>query len=359
MEAEGAPLELSVIVPTYNERENIEALIERVEEALKGARFELIVVDDNSPDGTAEAALKAGERYGNVRVLRRPCKLGLGSAVMEGASAAKARVLAVLDADLQHPPELLPVMLSKMKEGYDLVVASRFVDGGGVEGWSAWRRLASWAARILARLALPRARLLKDSMSGYFMFRREVLEGVELRPRGFKVLLELLVKGRWSRLVEVPYVFKPRLKGRSKLGFNEVVAYLKHVLELSGYRPLKFAAVGASGIVVNEGLLHILAHLAPLYVAGAASIEASILSNFALNDAWTFKDRRAGRWLARCVRYHGAVALGALTNYVALLALTLLAGLHYLVANFIGIFLGFLVNYSVSEFFVWRGFSHG
>jgi dolichol-phosphate mannosyltransferase len=354
-----APLELSVIVPTFNERENIGPLIERVEEALRDVRFELIVVDDGSPDGTAEAAVKVGGRYGNVRVLRRPGKLGLSSAVMDGASLAKADVLAVLDADLQHPPELLPAMLAKVREGYDLVVASRLVEGGGVEGWSLWRRLVSKAAGALAKLALPRARALRDVMSGYFMLKREVLEGVELKPRGFKVLLELIVKGRWSRAVEVPYVFKPRLKGRSKLGVGEVASYLRQLLELSGYRPLKFAAVGASGIIVNEGLLHALIHLAPLQLAGALSIEASILSNFALNDRWTFKDRRLSTWPARCARYHVAVALGALTNYMALLALTLLAGMHYLVANLVGILLGFMVNYAVSELFVWRSLPHG
>lgn len=356
---QGGPVEVSVIVPTYNERDNIELLINRVEEALRDVRFELIVVDDNSPDGTAEVAAKVGERYGNIKVLKRPGRLGLASAVIDGAREAKGEVLAVLDADLQHPPELLPLMLRKVREGYDLVVASRFVEGGGVEGWSAWRRLISRVAGALAKLLLPRARAVKDVMSGYFMFKRRVLDGVELRPRGFKILLELVVKGGWTRVAEVPYVFKPRLRGRSKLNLGEAASYLRHLLSLCGHRPLKFAAVGSTGVLVNEGLLYALAHVTPIYIAGAISIEASILSNFALNDAWTFKDRRAGSGLARCVKYHGAVALGGLTNYAVLLSLTLLAGLHYLVANLLGIFLGFLVNYSISEIFVWEGLPRG
>ncbi|MEM4699979.1 MAG: glycosyltransferase [Candidatus Nezhaarchaeales archaeon] len=349
---EGGP-ELSVVVPTFNERDNIEELIRRIEEALKGVRFEVVVVDDNSPDGTAEVAAELGRLYGNVRVVRRPGKLGLGSAVVDGISASKADVIAVIDADLQHPPELLPVMLNRVREGYDLVVASRLIDGGGTRGWSAFRKLVSRAAGCIARLALPRARRIRDVMSGYFMFRRRVLDGVELRPRGFKVLLELVVKGSWARVSEVPYVFKPRRRGSSKLTLGEAAAYLRHVLELSGYRPLKFAAVGALGAVVNEALLLALAPLLPLHLAGSASIEASILSNFAINDSWTFKDRRAGRWAARCAKYHAAVALGALVNYATLLALSL-AGVHYLVANLLGILLGFIANYLVSEHFVWR-----
>jgi len=347
-------LELSVIVPTYNERDNIVTLLERVESSLKGRRFELIVVDDNSPDGTADVAYKASERYGNVKVIRRPAKLGLGSAVTEGARVAKANVLAVMDADLQHPPELLPKMLDKINEGFDIVVASRYIRGGGIEGWGLWRRLVSRVAIALAKLALPRVRGFKDSMSGFFMFKRGVIDGVELKPKGFKVLLEILVKGKWNAATELPYMFKPRLKGKSKLNTKEVYSYIKYLLELSSYRPIKFAAVGASGIVVNEGLLHLLIHFIPLQVAGALAIETSVLSNFILNNYWTFKDRKEGGILSKCLRYHGAVAIGALVNYVVLLSLVAFLGMHYLIANLIGIFLGFLANYSVSELFVWR-----
>ncbi|RLF16176.1 MAG: glycosyltransferase family 2 protein [Thermoprotei archaeon] len=349
----GVP-ELSVIVPTYNERENLPLLVERVEEALKGRSFELIVVDDNSPDGTAEEALRLAEKYGNLKVIRRPGKLGLSSAVLDGVREARAGVIAVMDADLQHPPELLPKMLGKIGEGFDLVVASRYIEGGGVEGWSFWRRLISRAATLMAKLALPRVRGLRDLMSGFFMFKREVIEGVELRPRGFKVLLEILVKGRWSRAAEVPYLFKPRERGKSKLGARVMWNYVEQLLELSSYRPLKFAAVGSIGVAVNEGLLHVLMHFLPLQLAGAIAIETSILNNFILNDQWTFKDRKVGRWAYRCLKYHGAVAVGGLVNYVVLLALTLLFGVHYLISNLIGILMGFLANYAVSEVFVWR-----
>jgi len=347
-------LQLSVVVPTYNEVENIVELIERVESALRGARFEVIIVDDGSPDGTADVAESLNEKYGNVVVLRRTGKLGLASAIVEGVKASKGGVVAVMDADLQHPPELLPEMLSKIRGGRDVVIASRYAERGGVKGWSIVRRVVSKGAISLARLLLPEVGRVKDPVSGYFMFRKELLEGLRLEALGYKFLLELLVKRPGAKTAEVPYVFKPRRRGRSKLGLIEYYKYLMLCFKLSKYRPLKFAMVGALGIVVNEGLLHLLVTLgSPMPLASPVAIEASILNNFAWNELWTFKDRRTGKLTIRCLSFHGAVLLGALTNYITLLTLAGL-GLHYLMANLIGILLGFLVNYMLSETYVWR-----
>jgi dolichol-phosphate mannosyltransferase len=228
----GKPLELSIVVPTYMEAENIPELVDGVENALKGISFELIIVDDNSPDGTATLAERLNGKYGNIKVLRRPGKLGLGSAVLEGFREAKSDVLAVMDADLQHPPELLPQMYRKICEGYSLVVASRYVDGGGVEGWSLLRKIASLGAVKLAHLLLPKTRSVRDPMSGFFMLRRSVVDGVRLSSRGFKVLLEILVKGKCNPIVEVPYLFKPRRKGESKLSLKEIILYSLLLLRL-------------------------------------------------------------------------------------------------------------------------------
>ena len=228
----GKPIELSIVVPTYMEAENIPMLVEEVENALKDVSFELIIVDDNSPDGTATLAERLNGKYGNIKVLRRPGKLGLGSAVLEGFREAKSDVLAVMDADLQHPPELLPQMYRKICEGYSLVVASRYVDGGGVEGWSFFRRLISWGAVKLAHLFLPRTSRIKDPISGYFMLNRSVVDNVKLNPIGYKVLLEILVKGKYNSIIEIPYSFKPRCKGESKLKLKEVENYVRHVFRL-------------------------------------------------------------------------------------------------------------------------------
>ena len=225
-------MSLSIIVPTYNEAENVRELIERVEASLKGLDFEVIVVDDSSPDGTAEVAEELGRAYGNVRVVRRPKKMGLASAVLEGMKVAKHELIAVMDADLQHPPELLPKLLGRAGEGHDVVVASKYVEGGGVRGWSFWRRLLSRGATLLAHALLPETRKVKDPMSGFFLFKKSVVEGVELNPIGYKLLLEVLVRGRYESVAEVPYIFEARRRGRSKLGLKEVFDYVVFLFKL-------------------------------------------------------------------------------------------------------------------------------
>jgi len=226
------PIELSIVVPTYMEAENIPELVERVEDALKELSFEIIIVDDNSPDGTADLAEKFNDIYGNIKVLRRPGKLGLGSAVLEGFRKAESEVLAIMDADLQHPPELLPQMYRKVQEGYSLVIASRYVDGGGVEGLSFLRKIISLGAVKLAHLILPKTRNIKDPMSGFFMLKREAINDVELSSRGFKMLLEILIKGKQNSVVEVPYTFKLRRKGKSKLNLKEIFRYAFLLIKL-------------------------------------------------------------------------------------------------------------------------------
>jgi dolichol-phosphate mannosyltransferase len=214
------------------EAENIPELVERVEDALKELSFEIIIVDDNSPDGTADLAEKFNDIYGNIKVLRRPGKLGLGSAVLEGFRKAESEVLAIMDADLQHPPELLPQMYRKVQEGYSLVIASRYVDGGGVEGLSFLRKIISLGAVKLAHLILPKTRNIKDPMSGFFMLKREAINDVELSSRGFKMLLEILIKGKQNSVVEVPYTFKLRRKGKSKLNLKEIFRYAFLLIKL-------------------------------------------------------------------------------------------------------------------------------
>jgi len=219
-------IEVSVIIPTYNERENIAELIERVEATLKGIPFELIIVDDNSPDGTSELAEYSDRKYGNIRVVRRVDRLGLGSAVAYGFGRAKAEIMVVMDADLQHPPELLSLMYKRIVEGHSLAIASRYVEGGGVEELSISRRLVSRGAGKLSHLLLPKTRSVKDPMSGFFMLRKEVINGVKLNPTGFKILLEILAKGKYDSVVEVPYTFKSRKRGKSKLNLREVLRYI-------------------------------------------------------------------------------------------------------------------------------------
>jgi len=354
----GDPL-LTIVIPTYNERENLPVLLERLEKSLRGIPFEAIVVDDNSPDGTWRLAEElARERYPWLRVVRRVNERGLGSAIIRGLREARGRYVAVIDADLQHPPELLPTMLkTALETGADVVIASRYVRGGGVEGWSRYRLLVSKAAGLVARLLLPEVRRIRDPMSGYWLVRRDIIEGVELEPRSWKILLEILVKARPRKVVEVPYVFRERLRGESKLRLRHMVEYLLHVLHLSNYRVLKFAGVGATGTIVNLAVLKALVeglHV-PLYIAYLASFEASLTWNYTLHDRITFKGRRP-RGFANAVRYwarYHKAALGGLATYYTLSMLLSAAGVYYLLAALIGIVAGFAVNYLVSEHHVW------
>ncbi len=348
---------ISIVVPTYNERENIEELLRRLDSSMRGFEYEVIVVDDDSPDGTWEAALELSQKY-PVKVIRRVGVRGLASAVVRGFREARGEAIVVMDADLQHPPEDVPRLIAALEET-DIAVASRYAYGGRVEGWSLARRAVSWGATMLARLLLPRARRVKDPMSGFFAIKRSVIEGVELSPVGYKVLLEVLVKGRYRRVTEVPYVFRCRQRGESKLSSIEVFKYVRHLLKLMKWsgelgRALKFTVVGCSGVAVNEGLLYALRGLLGLKLAtaGLLAIEASILSNFTWNDLWTFRDQRSGSLAARCLKYHAAVALGATVNMAALLALTAL-GIYYLASNLAGIALGFIANYMASRHWVW------
>lgn len=225
---------VSIVVPTYNESGNLPRLAEEVFAALRarGMDGELVVVDDNSPDGTGRLAEELKTRY-PIQVIHRAGKLGLATAALEGFAAARYPVLCVMDADLSHPPTVLPDMLAVILAGEaELVVGSRLVPGGGMENWPWSRRFVSMVARLLA---FPVTRV-RDATSGFLMFRREVIEGVDLSPLGFKIGLEIMVKGRYNRVREWPIVFADRLAGKSNLGPRQVWEYLVHLGRLLKYR---------------------------------------------------------------------------------------------------------------------------
>lgn len=348
---------LSVIVPTYNERENLGELLARIDRALKGcgAPYEVIVVDDSSPDGTAELAKELSKAY-PVKVLKRPGRLGLASAVLSGLKVAEGEAVAVMDADLQHPPELLPRMLEELR-ACDVVVASRYVKGGSVRGWPLLRRLTSRGATLIAGILIPKVRGVRDPMSGYFMFRRSAVEGAVMNPRGFKLLLELLVKGKVSGVREVPYTFSTRIRGKSKLGAGEVFNYLLHVLALAP-EYVRFTIVGAAGVLVNLGALALLVALrAPHLIASAVAIEASLINNFLLNDLWTFKGGGGG-WWSRLAKFHFSSALSLLAQWVTSVAVYYLVVSYPLLAQLAGILVGFPINYILSKRLIWQRGQH-
>lgn len=228
---------LSLIVPTYNERQSIVPLLQRATAALnKGLdEFEIIVVDDDSPDGTWQAAEEIAKDNPQVRVIRRRNERGLTTAVLAGWSTAKGELLGVIDGDLQHPPEVLPVLLKSFFDPrVDIAIASRNVEGGGVSQWRPQRKVIAWVARSVARLVFPGLlHAVRDPMSGFFILKRAVIDSVVLKPLGYKILLEVLARGKYQTIKEIPYVFEERKMGKSKLGPKQCLDLLLHLWRLA------------------------------------------------------------------------------------------------------------------------------
>ncbi len=212
---------LSVVVPTYNEAGSVPKLAERLHAALGGRDWELVIVDDGSPDGTADIAAALAPRI-PTNVVRRAGKGGLASAVISGFAAARGDILVVMDADLSHPPELVPALLSAIEDGADLAVGSRYVAGGGVEDWPMQRQMVSRVACLMGSALVP----VRDATSGFFALRRSVIDGVTLNPIGFKIGFEVIARGRYRSVVEVPYTFRDRELGASKFGRREIGQYV-------------------------------------------------------------------------------------------------------------------------------------
>ena len=358
---------LSVVIPTRNEAANVEPLLARLASALEGIDHELIFVDD-SDDGTLEALSAHATRNGRRLVLhhRKPGEreAGLSGAVIEGLKLATGTHVAVIDADLQHPPELLPRMLARSQSrGADIVVASRYVEGGSVNGLGdAARKLLSQGTRWFSRgLFHERIWNVQDPCSGFFIFRRALLENIELRPIGYKILLEVLMRTPWDFLDEVPYRFEERAGGASKASIQQGLLFLRHALRLfrelpSAGRVWKFLLVGATGAVVNLALLWLVAVElgAGRTVGWPIALEASVISNFLLNRTFTWNDRRAHGPLGVArdgLRYHLAMAFGLGVSTAAFAAFSWL-GLPILAAGLGGIVLGAATNFIGSDRFV-------
>ncbi|HKW79242.1 MAG TPA: polyprenol monophosphomannose synthase [Candidatus Limnocylindria bacterium] len=221
-------------MPTYNEAGSLPHLVDRLAKALAGREWELVVVDDGSPDGTADLADRLGRDH-PIRVVRRAGKLGLASAVVAGFAASRGDVLAVMDADLSHPPEVVPDLMRALSDGADLAVGSRYVAGGGTKDWPLRRRVVSRVACLMGQVLVP----VRDSTSGFFALRRRVIDGVKLNPIGFKIGFEVMARGRYERAVEVPYVFRDRELGRSKFGQREIGQYLVQLGQVARDRLLR------------------------------------------------------------------------------------------------------------------------
>jgi|TARA_B100000959_G_scaffold4281_1_gene4607 dolichol-phosphate mannosyltransferase len=333
--------QVSIIIPTYNESQNIISILKSIGSNLpKNLLTQAIIVDDNSPDGTGkivEDYMKNLKKMANytIEIIHRKAKDGLGSAILNGIQHAKGDTIVVMDSDFSHPPQIIPKLIESVKKyQFDIAVASRYIKGGNIQGWSLKRKLMSKFATLIAKKGLGID--AKDPMSGFFAFKKNILNGLNIDAIGYKILLEILVKTKNVTITEIPYTFQDREFGSSKLNFKTILDYYKSVWKLYRYgKPLekqekrssvkflskaaRFYTVGASGFVVN--------YVISLLFAGGISdmwylhatiigITASITTNFILNKAWTFSDRdfRIKKTLTQYGKFIMFSSLGALVQ---------------------------------------------
>jgi dolichol-phosphate mannosyltransferase len=358
------PVELTVVVPTFNERGNIEPLVEKLERVLVGIEWEAIFVDDDSPDETAAAVRAVAARKPYIRCLQRIGRRGLSTACIEGILASAAPFVAVMDADLQHDEALLPSMLAALKaEKLDIVVGSRHVDGGGLGEWDKSRAVISDFAGRLSRLVVKAD--LHDPMSGFFMLTRPAFESAlrQLSAQGFKILLDIFASAEKPlAFKELPYQFRNRLHGESKLDSLVAWEYILLLLDkLIGHvvpvRFALFAIIGGFGLVVHLAVLGTAYKMfaVDFAVAQGLAVMTAMTSNFFLNNWFTYRDRRLHGWrlLRGLVSFYVVCSVGAIGN-VGIAAYAFHADQSWWVAGVVGAVVGAVWNYATSSVFTWR-----
>jgi dolichol-phosphate mannosyltransferase len=354
-------MDLSIIIPTYNEAENLAPLLAQVFQVLRDndIRGEVLIVDDDSPDRTWELAQSLEGRYKGLRVLRRQGERGLATAVLAGFKAASSSRLMVMDADLSHPPLLIPELYTALDEA-DISVASRNVTGGGVRGWPLSRKAISWGATTIAKLLTD----VKDPMSGFFALRKKVIEGAVLDPKGYKILLEVLVRGDYEKVKEVPFVFEDRQNGKSKMSSGIITKYVSHAWSLlkvarnTRAQLTRFLIVGGLGILVNLAVLWTLVNLGSMIYLPAAvlSFVAAVTFNFAGNRLFAFKDqsRLAGSTTAQYTKFFVVSVASLMVNLAVLFALVDVGHLWYMLGQVLAILTATGSNFAGNKFWTFR-----
>ena len=359
------PRLLSVILPTRNESQNIEPLLNRIAQATEGMAIEVIFVDD-STDNTPQVIRGLSNRFAfPVRLIARPPERrtgGLGGAVVEGFRNAHGHWVCVMDADLQHPPEMLPKMLRHAQESEsDLVIGSRFADGASTPGLNQIRTAISETLILSARvLFLDRLRRVKDPLTGFFLVQRSKIDLSQLKPNGFKILLEIIVQFPTLKLSELGFKMESRNAGESKASMQEVTRYFRKLIELrltrGNPRFLYFMAVGLTGLVVNNLAMTMFTEVFHLYYLTSAFLatQASTLWNFMLTEFWVFGDRRA-----QSSSWKRFIGFALINNALLVVRGPMIAGMveglhmHYLGANLISIVAATMLRYLFADKFLW------
>jgi len=348
---------LSIVIPTYNERKNLRELIERIYKTLGDTDFEIIIVDDNSPDGTADFAIELSKIYDKIKVIKRKKKLGINSAFLTGYLNSRGKYIVLMDADLQHPPEKIKEIVEYLEKGYDVVVASRFLKDSRIYGLSFYRKLISISLSEIIRIAIPKIKV-KDPLSGFFGVKREVIEKTYKKirfKRGWKILIEILANSENIKVKEIPFSFEKRRYGKSKVNSIVIVELVKQIIYYSDIiRIIKFSIVGIMGTFVNLFILYLLRSLGtPHIIASAVAIEVSIISNFLLNNYWTFSDRSRG-FLEKIIKYHIVSSTSSLIQYFVSNLIFYFIYPDSIASQLAGIGFGYLVNLFGSFKIVWK-----
>lgn len=359
-----------IVLPTYNEADNAAILIPQIfkqAEKIRSHELHILVVDDNSPDGTAEIIKQFQQDYENLHLMIGQ-KEGLGSAYKRGMKYAienlHSDIIFEMDADLQHDPSLIPLFVTLFNHGFTLIIGSRFAPGGSTPNFGLYRKFLSAFGNWLVRFfgGLPR---LHDCTSGYRCIKAELISKCDMQnlsTRGYSfqtsLLFELLRHG--AKVLEIPMTFNERKHGVSKLAFQDKFEFMVNLVKLrfrKYYEFLKFSFIGFIGIIINLGIYIGLTRLTnwPVEIASPVAIETSIIFNFLLNNLWNIRTEDGYSHLfSRVLNYHKLSVLGALTNYIILLIGVYNFQMYDILANFIGIVIGIVINYGINAIYSWQ-----
>ena len=370
MNNENSPL-LSIVLPTRNEKENILPMVKKLTEVFANTNYNYeIIFADDSTDETESVIKKHGEKDPRIKFVKGPGK-GLAPGLIAGFKTAKGKYVGSMDADLQHPPETMPKLLQKaLKDNADYVVATRYAKGGSAEGlgelttfYGIYRRFVSLAMKYFTQILFIPTRKTSDPLGGFFLFRKEIFDKATLDPKGFKILVEMLMRTKHDIVSEVPYTFLVRENDDSKATIAQGIEFFKHLWYIFRTVPeagrfFKFCIVGGSGVIVNLGILALLVEIfnTPEKPAYIVAVAISILTNYFFNSIFTYSDKKSPDRAEsmRRVMYYYVISVAVMFFNFAIFSVSLSYGLHYILSAILGIIAATLLNFFLATKLIWK-----